>query len=331
MPPKSKMGAGPDESGQPYDTQSLTASVTDYPIENGRRYHRYHEGAYIYPNDEQELDRLDMQHHMFKMVNNDRLFFAPLRNPKRILDIGTGSGIWPIEMAPLFPSAEITGTDLSPVQPNEVPENVHFLVDDATEDDWLWSPDHFDYVHISHLTGSMPSYKDLLRKAMRHLKPGCYLECHELDPKPKCDDGTMPPENLDGGFSEFAFHDWFDLQQRSGQVTDPSRQFRVAHRMARWMRDLGFVDIETRVSKIPTNTWPTDPHLKKIGSWSESNWLEALSGWSYKPLIALGWSKPEIEVFLVDVRKSIQNRDVHCYNDYYVVTGRKPMPGEQAP
>lgn len=27
------------------DTQSLTASVTDYPIEHGRRYHRYHEGG----------------------------------------------------------------------------------------------------------------------------------------------------------------------------------------------------------------------------------------------------------------------------------------------
>ena len=27
------------------DTQSLTASVTDYPIEHGRRYHKYHEGG----------------------------------------------------------------------------------------------------------------------------------------------------------------------------------------------------------------------------------------------------------------------------------------------
>jgi methylase of polypeptide subunit release factors len=54
--------------------------------------------AYIYPNDEQELDRLDMQHHMVKLVNDGRLFFAPIHSPKRILDIGTGSGIWPIEM-----------------------------------------------------------------------------------------------------------------------------------------------------------------------------------------------------------------------------------------
>ncbi|KAI9046367.1 class I SAM-dependent methyltransferase [Aspergillus affinis] len=317
-------------SGRDLDTQSLTASVTDYPMENGRRYHKYHEGTYLYPNDEQELDRLDMQHHMIKLINHGRLFLAPVQNPKRILDIGTGSGIWPIEMATEFPNAQIVGTDLSPVQPTEVPENVHFLVDDATEDDWLWEPEHFDFIHTAHLVGALPSYKDMLRKIFKHLKPGGYIECHEFDPKPRCDDGTMPPEDPDS-FSEFALQDWCDLQIRSGQISDPPRQFRVAHRLARWMREVGFVDVEQTIHKVPTNTWPTDPQLRRIGDWSETNWLEALAGWSYKPLSLLGWSKPEIEVFLVDVRKSIQNRDVHCYTDYHIVTGRKPHEGEQAP
>lgn len=86
-------------------------------MENGRRYHKYHEGgaslasptlthwvcltpslAYPYPNDEQELDRLDLQHHMLKLVMKNKLYHVPLEGPKQILDIGTGSGIWPIEM-----------------------------------------------------------------------------------------------------------------------------------------------------------------------------------------------------------------------------------------
>ena len=54
--------------------------------------------AYLYPNDEIELDRLDMQYEIIRMVNGGRIFFAPLDNPERLLDIGTGSGIWPIEM-----------------------------------------------------------------------------------------------------------------------------------------------------------------------------------------------------------------------------------------
>lgn len=35
-----------------------------------------------------------------------------------MLDIGTGTGLWAIEMADLFPNATVIGTDLSPVQPN---------------------------------------------------------------------------------------------------------------------------------------------------------------------------------------------------------------------
>lgn len=292
---------------------------------------------------------------MFKLVMGDKLFHVPLERPGQILDIGTGSGIWPIEMgmknslpneiacvtsmkangsfsqfpASLFPNAEITGTDLSPVQPTEVPENVHFLVDDATEEDWLWDHGYFDFIHIGHMSGAMPSFKKLLKQSYMHLKPGAYIECQELDPKPKCDDNTMPPENPDG-YSAYALHDWFDLNMRSSQEVEPSRQFRIAHRIERWMKEVGFVDVEQRKFVVPTNTWPADGHLKELGKWSERNWLDALSGWSYKPLLALGWSKPEIEVFLVDVRKSIQDRNVHAYMDYYVVTGRKPFEGEKA-
>jgi hypothetical protein len=32
----------------------------NYTYENGRRYHSFHEGEYVLPNDEQEQDRLDL-------------------------------------------------------------------------------------------------------------------------------------------------------------------------------------------------------------------------------------------------------------------------------
>ncbi|KAI9376586.1 hypothetical protein BJX61DRAFT_530745 [Aspergillus egyptiacus] len=295
---------------------SLTASVTDYPIEYGRTYHRYHEGSYVYPNDEQEMDRLDMQHHMCKLLTGGRLFFAPLRNPREILDIGTGSGIWPIELASIFPEAQITGTDLSPCQPTEVPENVQFIVDDITEEEWLWEHNSLDYIHAGHLSGSLRSFKTLLQQMFDHLKPGGWAECHEFDTMVKCDDGTMPPLDEDQ-IGTYQFQDWCDLQIRAGHATDPPRQFRVAHRLARGMRDMGFVDVEERIFKAPVNPWSSDPHLHEIGRWNESNILQGLSGWSYKPLTTLAWSKPEIEVFLVEVRKSVQNRDVHAYLNFH--------------
>ncbi|KAL4803752.1 hypothetical protein BDV18DRAFT_153622 [Aspergillus unguis] len=321
----------PQEPLHDYDTQSLTASVTDYPVMNGRTYHRYHEGSYSFPNDEAELNRLDMQHHMCKLMMKGHLFFAPLTNPRKILDLGTGSGIWPIELAPVFPDAEITGTDLSPCQPNEVPRNVQFIVDDITEDEWLYGHNSLDYIHSGHLSGSLPSFKDLLKKMYSHLKPGGWAEIHEFDTMVRCDDGTMPPLNEDGSLCKYPLLDWCDLQVTWGLETEPKRIFRIAHRLARGMRENGFVDVQEHIFKAPVNPWPTDAHHQNIGSWMEDNILEGLSGWSYKPFSENSrWSKAEYEVFLASVRNCVRDRNVHAYFNFHVIIGRKPHPGEQS-
>lgn len=74
---------------------SLAESVRDYVYENGRRYHKFREGHYNFPNDDVEQQREDMKHSMVKMLCGGQLYFAPIGNrPQHILDIGTGTGIW---------------------------------------------------------------------------------------------------------------------------------------------------------------------------------------------------------------------------------------------
>ena len=71
------------------------------------------------PNDESELDRLDLTHQMLRITLGNKIYLSPIGDkPANILDIGTGTGIWAIEMADAFPSATIVGTDLSPTQPS---------------------------------------------------------------------------------------------------------------------------------------------------------------------------------------------------------------------
>lgn len=45
------------------------------------------------------LDRPDAstwtcRHHMFILTLNNKLFLAPISNPKKVMDVGTGVGIW---------------------------------------------------------------------------------------------------------------------------------------------------------------------------------------------------------------------------------------------
>lgn len=63
------------------------------------------------------------------MLCDDQLHLAPIPdNPRKILDLGTGSGIWAIDMAEKYPSARVIGVDTTPVQPDFVPPNLTFEV-----------------------------------------------------------------------------------------------------------------------------------------------------------------------------------------------------------
>jgi SAM-dependent methyltransferase len=316
-------------NGHPSDTQSLSASITDYPVHWGRRYHRYREGAYPFPNDDYESERLDNQHDICTEYFNGRLFFAPLDTKacRQVLDIGTGTGIWPIQLAESnqLPSAQITGIDLSAIQPELVPKNVTFEIQDCTDTDWCRERGTIDYIHSRFMAGSLASWKRLLRTSRRHLKPGDgWLELHEIHPTPLSDDSTMP--------ATWKFLEWEELiHQTARKKLNPPKSTRVAEHLKPWMEESGFIDVDQFIYKIPLGPWARDKKLKKIGADMCSNWASGLQGFSYKILgdEGLGWSRDEIELNLVDVRKSLAMKEVHCYVRYYVVIGRRPSATEE--
>src|SRR5436305_7176507 len=151
----------------PTETETLSSLVTRFHFENGRRYHAFNAGQYAFPNDDEELDRMDLENQIFLMLLGGKLHHAPLKSPQRILDIGTGTGIWAIEIADQYPSASVVGTDLSPVQPTTVPPNLKFEIDDF-EGEWTFPKDSFDFIHWRLLLASVSDYPKLFRQAFEH-------------------------------------------------------------------------------------------------------------------------------------------------------------------
>merc|ERR1711977_617375 len=68
LDPQGPMQAdSPTNYSSPDDaSQSVDSTVHNFQEENGRTYHGYRAGSYLYPNDSNERDRLDLQHVMLR-------------------------------------------------------------------------------------------------------------------------------------------------------------------------------------------------------------------------------------------------------------------------
>ena len=104
------------------------------------------DAPYLLPKDHEEDERLNFQHHaLYRTIGNH--YLAPLSTVKTILDVGTGTGIWPVEMAKLFPQAHIIGVDVSHKSLQQpLPEPCLFCTANVLHG--LPFPDcQFDFVH----------------------------------------------------------------------------------------------------------------------------------------------------------------------------------------
>ena len=161
-------------------TASLQSSIFDYEEEHGRSYHAFRRGKYVMPNDEREQERMDMHYHSLRLALNNRHWIAPIEEPKNILDVGTGTGIWAMDVADDNPSTQITGIDLSPIQPTAVPPNLQFLIMDADEP-WDGYEERFDFIHTRLMNGfSIKSWPFFYQQAFASLEPGGWVENQEF-------------------------------------------------------------------------------------------------------------------------------------------------------
>ncbi|KAG5955255.1 hypothetical protein E4U58_007165 [Claviceps cyperi] len=313
---------GYDSDGFSSASTSAETSVRDYMFENGRRYHRFREGHYNFPNEEEEQEREDMKHAMVKLLCSQNLHFAPIGNhPQEILDIGTGTGIWAIEMGDLFPSANILGIDLSPIQPDWLPPNVRFMVDDA-ESSWLFPRNHFDYIHSRHTVMAIKDWDRLYGRAFEHLKSGGWMEMQEIHHRPRSAtmEGLVPADHPVARFwtlvTEGLAALGVDLDISSGGI------------LAEKMEQAGFTNVTERVFHVPIGTWPKNKLLKTVGLYWRTILLDGLQAIAMGPLTrGLKWHREQVEMLLMEVRQAYHDNNALMYMPLHVTYAQKPTGG----
>lgn len=301
-----------DDSGySSYDdasvlTRSVHSSIYDYRFEHGRRYHAFKQGEndYFTPNDEPEQFRMDMQHRCMYLASGSKLFHAPIESPIRALDLGTGTGIWALEMADKYPLADIVGVDLSPIQPAWAPENIKFEIDDI-EDEWTWPENHFDLIYSkTMLVGGIKNAQRYFEQAYKHCAPNGYFECLEMTTRISSDHYAIPEDN--------SIVKWTTLLKQGiramGSILDVDFD-----KMAEVMRQVGFVDVTVKPFKVPIGTWPANPTLKEAGSVQLVAMLEGIEGLSLAVFTrCLDWTLEDTQK-LIEKTKAEFCRKRACY------------------
>ena len=183
---------------------------------------------------------------------------------QHIFDVGTGTGIWAIEMGDKYDSAQITGVDISPIQPTWVPPNVTFEIDDITKP-WLRTKESIDFIHIRNMVGSIRDWKALFAEALEHLKPGGKIEVTDIRTRFECLDGTF--EQRGKSCKEWAdtFH---EISKGIGMDFDPTPK------VPGWLQEVGFEEVHLESRIIPVGPWPRNKKLKTLGAYYLSHMLD---------------------------------------------------------
>lgn len=132
---------------------------------------------------------------------------------------------------------------------------------------------------------------------------------------PHCDDDSI---------TEPYFFGQFMVGLRDG-MTALGNDLNGATKLFKEVDEAGFQNVTELRLKAPIGIWPKDRKLKMAGLYWRTAIMDGLNGLANRSYgKGLQWSREAIEVFLVDVRKSLMDTSKHAYFPLHIVYGRKP-------
>ncbi|KAJ7648755.1 S-adenosyl-L-methionine-dependent methyltransferase [Mycena polygramma] len=142
-------------------------------------------GSYVMPavsESEGEVRRLDGLHRALTRYFGGKLSLAPIADvrPRKILELGSGSGAWAIHAATEFPEAEVIAVDLSPLPNRKLPANITFKLADVSKD-LDFEKETFDIVHGRFVMFHVAYAEAAIKRVAALVKPGGILILEETD------------------------------------------------------------------------------------------------------------------------------------------------------
>ncbi|HEY0756865.1 MAG TPA: methyltransferase domain-containing protein [Ktedonobacteraceae bacterium] len=199
------------------------------------------ETDYLLPKDEQEKRRLEFQHHALHLTLGNQ-YLAPLP-PKvcSILDVGAGTGIWPSEMARIFPESLVLGLDVDNELFHQAPP-ANCLLRQGNILTGLALPDGvIEFTHQRFLVLAIPDvqWPSVVRELVRVTRPGGWLELVETDARVQ-----------NGGPATTQVFAWIDLVRKArGIMGEP-----VLH-LGEMLAGAQLTAIETQAIPLKVGAW----------------------------------------------------------------------------
>ncbi|WP_376796303.1 class I SAM-dependent methyltransferase [Thermogemmatispora sp.] len=277
-------------------------------LQGSRRY--LGEQPYLLPKDLGEVNRLDFQHYVLRSVLKGN-YLAPVRRPRRILDVGCGTGQWAIELAQQFPEAEVIGLDVEQVKTRSAPPpNFRFVQGDILEG-LPFEEGYFDFVHqrLLFLAIPLPAWPGVVQDLARVTAPGGWIELVEGSPSSSSFVPAGPAtQQLCGLIGQLASLRGLDSEGV------------VMRSLERYLVEAGLINIQRCPIEIPVGEWGG-----RLGSLMALDVREGVKAVSAPVAARFGMSESEV-LNLLD-RASQEWNELRTSYSLAVAYGQKPAIG----